>query len=37
MASLDDPGVRALLEKPKPNHAVVSTLNADGSVHSTVV
>lgn len=37
MASLDDPGVRALLEKPKPNHAVVSTLNEDGSVHSTVV
>ncbi len=37
MASLDDPGVRALLDKPKPNHAVVSTLNEDGSVHSTVV
>ena len=37
MASLDDPGVRTLLEKPKPNHAVVSTLNKDGSVHSTVV
>ena len=35
MASLDDPGVRALLDQP--NHAVVSTLNADGSVHSTVV
>lgn len=35
MASLDDPGVSALLERP--NHAVVSTLNADGSVHSAVV
>ena len=35
MTSLDDPGVSALLDKP--NHAVVSTLNADGSVHSTVV
>lgn len=35
MASLDDPGVQALLAKK--NHAVVSTLNADGTVHSTVV
>ena len=35
MASLDDPGVRALLDKP--NHAVVSTLGEDGSIHSTVV
>ncbi len=35
MASLTDPGVAALLDKP--NHAVVSTLNEDGSVHSTVV
>ncbi|MCW2713207.1 MAG: pyridoxamine 5-phosphate oxidase-related FMN-binding [Frankiales bacterium] len=35
MASLDDPGVRALLDKP--NHAVVSTFNEDGSIHSTVV
>jgi len=35
MASISDEGVRALLEKK--NHAVVSTLNADGSVHSTVV
>ncbi len=35
MASLDDPGVRALLDKP--NHAVVSTLGDDGSIHSTVV
>ena len=37
MASLDDPGVQALLTGPRPNHAVVSTLNDDGSVHSTVV
>ena len=35
MASLTDEGVRALLDKP--NHAVVSTLEQDGSVHSTVV
>ena len=35
MTSIDDPGVRSLLERP--NHAVVSTLNTDGSVHSTVV
>lgn len=35
MADLSDPGVRELLDKP--NHAVVSTLAADGSVHSTVV
>ena len=35
MASLDDPGVRALLDKP--NHAVVTTLAEDGSPHSTVV
>ena len=35
MASLDDPGVQALLQ-PK-NHAVLSTLNEDGSIHSTVV
>ena len=35
MATLDDPGVKALLDKP--NHAVVSTLNDDGSIHSTVV
>lgn len=35
MTSIDDPGVRALLDKP--NHAVVSTLNEDGSIHSTVV
>lgn len=35
MASLDDPGVQALLDKP--NHAVVSTLGSDGTMHSTVV
>ena len=35
MASLDDPGVRALLDKP--NHAVVSTLGEDGEIHSAVV
>jgi PPOX class probable F420-dependent enzyme len=35
VASLDDPAVRALLEQP--NHGVISTLNADGSIHSTVV
>jgi PPOX class probable F420-dependent enzyme len=36
MASITDPGVRALLEDPE-NYAVVSTLNADGSIHSAVV
>jgi PPOX class probable F420-dependent enzyme len=35
MASLDDPGVRKLLSDP--NHAVISTLNPDGSIHSTVI
>ena len=35
MAELTDAGVQALLAKP--NHAVVSTLNEDGSIHSTVV
>ena len=35
MASLDDPGVQALLDKK--NHAVISTLTEDGAVHSTVV
>jgi PPOX class probable F420-dependent enzyme len=35
VASLSDPGVQALLQKK--NHAVVSTLNEDGSIHSTVV
>ena len=37
MASLSDPGVQVLLEGPRPNHAVVSTVNEDGSIHSTVV
>jgi PPOX class probable F420-dependent enzyme len=36
MASLSDPGVQALVAGPRPNHAVVSTLNEDGSIHSTV-
>jgi PPOX class probable F420-dependent enzyme len=35
MASLNDDGVRALLEAP--NCAVISTHNADGSILSTVV
>ena len=35
MASIDDPGVKVLLDKP--NHAVCSSLNDDGSIHSTVV
>ncbi len=35
MATLDDPRVKALLDKP--NHAVVSTLRAHGCIHSTVV
>ena len=35
MATLQDQGVRELLTDP--NYAVVSTLNSDGSVHSTVV
>jgi PPOX class probable F420-dependent enzyme len=35
MATLEDPEVRALLDKP--NHAVVSTFNPDGTIHSAVV
>ena len=35
MATLDDPGVQALLDKP--NHAVLSTLDGEGAIHSTVV
>ncbi len=35
MTSLSDPGVKALLDAP--NHAVISTFAADGSVHSAVV
>jgi PPOX class probable F420-dependent enzyme len=34
MATLDDPSVKALLDAP--NHAVISTFNPDGSIHSTV-
>ncbi len=34
MANLQDSEVRKLLENP--NHAVVSTLNPDGSIHSAV-
>jgi PPOX class probable F420-dependent enzyme len=35
MADLSDPAVSELLTKP--NHAVLSTLNTDGSVHTTMV
>jgi PPOX class probable F420-dependent enzyme len=35
VASLDDPGVRQLLEDP--NYAVISTVNRDGSIHDTIV
>jgi PPOX class probable F420-dependent enzyme len=35
MASLDEPDVRDLLEKP--NHAVITTLGPDGWAHSAVV
>jgi PPOX class probable F420-dependent enzyme len=35
MASLDDPGVRELLQAP--NYATISTLNPSGSIHSTVI
>ena len=35
MAELTDAPVSELLEKP--NHAVLSTINKDGSVHNTVV
>ena len=35
MSTLDDPQVQRLLEEPNP--ATVSTLNADGTVHGTVV
>jgi PPOX class probable F420-dependent enzyme len=35
MATLNDPEVRELLAQP--NYAVVSTMNANGSVHNTVV
>lgn len=35
MATLSDPPVQELLEQP--NHAVISTLNQDGSILNTVV
>ena len=35
MAEISDPGVSELLSKP--NHAVLSTLNSDGSIHSAVI
>jgi PPOX class probable F420-dependent enzyme len=35
MAQISDPGVSELLAKP--NHAVLSTLNADGTIHSAVI
>jgi hypothetical protein len=35
MASLNDDEVRALFEAP--NYAVISTINPDGSILSTVV
>jgi|SRR5579875_2181521 len=35
MSDLNAPDARALLRAP--NHAVISTRNADGSIHSTVV
>jgi PPOX class probable F420-dependent enzyme len=35
MATIDDPAVRKLLEDP--NFAVISTYDADGSIHSTTV
>jgi PPOX class probable F420-dependent enzyme len=35
MAELSDPAVSELLDKP--NHAVLSTLNSDGTIHSTIV
>ena len=35
MAQISDPAVSALLAKP--NHAVLSTLNADGSIHSAII
>ncbi|HEY2771259.1 MAG TPA: pyridoxamine 5'-phosphate oxidase family protein [Solirubrobacteraceae bacterium] len=35
MATLTDPGVRELLEQP--NYAVISTVNPNGSIHTTIV
>ena len=35
MSTLSDPQVQALLQQP--NYATISTLNKDGSMHSTVI
>jgi PPOX class probable F420-dependent enzyme len=35
MTTINDSGPRELLEKP--NYAVISTLNQDGSIHNTIV
>jgi PPOX class probable F420-dependent enzyme len=35
MTSISDPNVQDLLEKP--NYATITTLNRDGSMHSTVI
>jgi PPOX class probable F420-dependent enzyme len=35
MTTLNDPSVRGLLDQP--NYCTVSTVNADGSIHSTIV
>ncbi len=35
MTNLNDPGPRELLEGP--NYAVISTHNADGSIHNTII
>jgi PPOX class probable F420-dependent enzyme len=35
MANITDPAVSELLTKP--NHAVLSTLNADGTIHSAII
>jgi PPOX class probable F420-dependent enzyme len=35
MATLNDPPVRELLEQP--NYAVIATLNANGSIHQTII
>jgi PPOX class probable F420-dependent enzyme len=35
MTTLNDPPVKELLEQP--NYAVVSTINANGSIHDTIV
>jgi len=35
MATLNDPPVQELLEQP--NYAVIATLNANGSIHETII